>query len=1313
MGENYSKPESGAQKPPGNVPSSSSHSQKPRETHISGVDHLSNATLEALSRFQTTSPTQPVALHGPRPSVHTDHPFAPPNMVRSVRSQESNVSTNNVQGPLTNELLAAAQLGGTLTSAQLNALVAIYHQQQQQFQQHLQRTSVAPQHLPTLLFPQTLSSTAPGAKSSPSPTSSSGSVGGGSLTGGTHCNRPVRAHLMHNPSPSSNPSLNMHTQKRPASGQPLYQPGQPLGSQANSIASRPPSQNAQPHHIQQSHQQRNSVSGQPGLSHLHHSAHHAPHHCGPVGHLDSSATTGLLSVHGNVPPVSHSQSSHHGTPVPILASSSPGPVFSGYQGRRPQVVPPNSHANKRPRLTNAAQPSQQQQQSHQLQQHTLSGPPTVSAVTLSGSMEALMSSVVANKAMASLTSGSGFLNPATYGSVSEAAVVAAALSPLFTNVSNAHLSGVSPATPISAVSNLNTFPVHFSSHQRPPSTTNVISSATGVHTIQQQQQQQQQQKQQQESHLLQSPVATYANPLLMGSMLNPVGGHRAGYSHVPTSTPSAHSTPAVGAQQTAGHSGSAHLSSKSAHATSVPPMASRLPSGHLNHPHHHLGSHMAPHSFHSPPPTVSQTGAAHHFMGHASLPQGSGVLRQQTKEPAYHPQVEAISPAPEESRLVDAQDAKIIREREELRRQLAVVSRDLNKEMDHQNLLEKREAMLTTRLAFTGSITQKLDSKSGSALPDTSVSPRQELPSTVDLSGDVRRTYENPVQTFISENRQRTRQHHLIFRRFCGSHVKASPFALPLYRQPADLPHLCAIQAEFRRNFRPKLVRYLWRRRKAEQARIKYLAQQYAHHSMIFTKKMEKLLNSTKQRHRDLRHRDIFEKALPEVKKNREDREMVQNEAIKTENVDDVDSTGHSVNGTVVDGTQTPVYDPVEEMNKMKEYAIDPPIPLAPWQRRYPFICQSGLVTDCRAQLQEEHDLSKWTDEEKQIFRERFLATPKNFPSIASYLEGKTTRECIHYYYLSKKEEGYKQLLKKHTARRRRGPQSDRGGGGTGSGGGGGTGGHTGSGSLHMPSSSAASFLSTSSGSPATHTSTADTHNGSAPSNTTKDSEHKSTTHKRDSTSGSHAYGTGRARSSRGRHATGRHHPNAPSDEGALSHGTKAGQDANSSTKSGEVDLSGRTDFYPAVTDSELKVAQTVSNISADVLHSSSDVLHSKMAPEKCVLSEDRPILSSVSVSTSSSSMNRICDEATIGSPAIGSIAGPGSSAFSTLTSNLVDASGSTCIKDLIHFAIEKNLTQPWNRDTHSITSEPQPGYGASSPGRSSNPPPFFSEKNY
>lgn len=107
---------------------------------------------------------------------------------------------------------------------------------------------------------------------------------------------------------------------------------------------------------------------------------------------------------------------------------------------------------------------------------------------------------------------------------------------------------------------------------------------------------------------------------------------------------------------------------------------------------------------------------------------------------------------------------------------------------------------------------------------------------------------------------------------------------------------------------------------------------------------------------------------------------------------------------------------------------------LEPWQRRYQFVCESGIVSDCRAELKDAQDLSKWSEEEKQIFKERFLTTPKNFVSISAHLERKSVAECIHYYYLSKKKEGYKQLLKKHNARRRRTVPTERGGG-SGSGG--------------------------------------------------------------------------------------------------------------------------------------------------------------------------------------------------------------------------------------------------------------------------------------
>ncbi|VEL09598.1 unnamed protein product, partial [Protopolystoma xenopodis] len=122
------------------------------------------------------------------------------------------------------------------------------------------------------------------------------------------------------------------------------------------------------------------------------------------------------------------------------------------------------------------------------------------------------------------------------------------------------------------------------------------------------------------------------------------------------------------------------------------------------------------------------------------------------------------------------------------------------------------------------------------------------------------------------------------------------------------------------------------------------------------------------------------------------------------------------------------------------EYAIDPPVSLAPWQRKYHFICESGLVIDPRAQHAEAQDMSKWSDDERNIFRERFMITPKNFTSIASYMERKSVADCIHYYYMSKKALGYKNMVKRHNARRKRAAQTERSGGGGGSGSGTGSG---------------------------------------------------------------------------------------------------------------------------------------------------------------------------------------------------------------------------------------------------------------------------------
>ncbi|KAL5963662.1 Nuclear receptor corepressor 2 [Taenia solium] len=405
-----------------------------------------------------------------------------------------------------------------------------------------------------------------------------------------------------------------------------------------------------------------------------------------------------------------------------------------------------------------------------------------------------------------------------------------------------------------------------------------------------------------------------------------------------------------------------------------------------------------------------------------TMPGGSGVLRQQTKEPAYHPQVEAISPAPEEARLLDTVEAKLQREREEMQRRLHEIEARINKEEGHLRYLMDRESSLTA------------DLKTETAAPPPN--PHRTKALSVNELEDER-AYENPIQAddvenvdsslltqitaLLSETRSRAKRQHESLARLCGRSVSSCPCALPVYRQPSDLPALQHVQSVYKNGFRRQLIKYIHRRKRAERTRLRILAKHYARHAQAFFKRHEKLMNSAKRKQKDAKNREIFDKAFPEMKKIRED--QGQKDGGKGEDGHD---TGSNTGSNGADGDQA--YDLVEDIAKMKEYAIDPPVTLAPWERSYHFLCTAHRITDPKSDHLKAQSLEKWSKEDRARFKERFLATPKNFTTIAASLD-KTVAECIHYYYLSKKSEGYKALVKKHsTSRRRRTGHSDKNG---------------------------------------------------------------------------------------------------------------------------------------------------------------------------------------------------------------------------------------------------------------------------------------------
>lgn len=74
------------------------------------------------------------------------------------------------------------------------------------------------------------------------------------------------------------------------------------------------------------------------------------------------------------------------------------------------------------------------------------------------------------------------------------------------------------------------------------------------------------------------------------------------------------------------------------------------------------------------------------------------------------------------------------------------------------------------------------------------------------------------------------------------------------------------------------------------------------------------------------------------------------------------------------------------------------------------FPCSNGLVEDPLAYEKERAMINPWTSEEKDLFLEKFAAFGKNFRKIASFLDHKTTADCVEFYYKNHKSECFEKI---------------------------------------------------------------------------------------------------------------------------------------------------------------------------------------------------------------------------------------------------------------------------------------------------------------
>ncbi|CAD5111166.1 DgyrCDS502 [Dimorphilus gyrociliatus] len=336
------------------------------------------------------------------------------------------------------------------------------------------------------------------------------------------------------------------------------------------------------------------------------------------------------------------------------------------------------------------------------------------------------------------------------------------------------------------------------------------------------------------------------------------------------------------------------------------------------------------------------------------------------QEPAYHPQVEAISPTlPQDQGFKDARQN---------------ITNQINK-------VESRIQELEATIKKLESDEERYKAAACAPAGERCESPTQK--------------HQNPLHDILSDNKRKAaKSHQLIILSSKLENVQG----LALYQQPSD-----TLQEEIKEKFikfKPLLVAQLKKKFFAKKEREKGSDDLYKKQMQIWLKKVDRFENAAKKKSKDVRTRELYEKVFPEIKRVREER--CNNRAHTRSEHQEIDQ--------INDGVQ----EHEEEIRKRKQLAVIPPLLLDEQERKYKFIDNNRLIKDPLAEYKNSKGKDTvWTDKEKEVFRDRFVQHPKNFVIISQFLENKTVSECIHYYYMSKKTENYKQLVRKHQARQR------------------------------------------------------------------------------------------------------------------------------------------------------------------------------------------------------------------------------------------------------------------------------------------------------
>ncbi|KTG33620.1 hypothetical protein cypCar_00000980, partial [Cyprinus carpio] len=270
------------------------------------------------------------------------------------------------------------------------------------------------------------------------------------------------------------------------------------------------------------------------------------------------------------------------------------------------------------------------------------------------------------------------------------------------------------------------------------------------------------------------------------------------------------------------------------------------------------------------------------------------------------------------------------------------------------------------------------------------------------------------VQIIYDENRKKAEEAHRILEGL-GPRVE-----LPLYNQPSDTKQYHE-NIKINQAMRKKLILYFKRRNHARKQWEQKFCQRYDQLMEAWEKKVERIENNPRRRAKESKVREYFEKQFPEIRKQRELQERMQNRvAQRGGGLASAARSEHEVS-EIIDG----ISEQENSEKQMRQLAVIPPMLFDAEQQRIKFINMNGLMDDPMKVYKDRQVMNMWSEQEKDTFplplpHRRFIQHPKNFALIASFLERKTVAECVLFYYLTKKNENYKNIVRRSYRRRGR-----------------------------------------------------------------------------------------------------------------------------------------------------------------------------------------------------------------------------------------------------------------------------------------------------